>query len=504
MVYCFPRFSSRKKSGQRILNISQLSREKITMKNLIRTLALLPLLLVLLCAISPYKAVTAAPNSSFGYYGDDPLTTLDPSGWLRTYTPSGSIDLSNPFFQSLGSNGRSCSTCHVQEDSWSVSAQHVRARFKASQGTDPIFRTVDGANSPLADVSTESARRQAYSMLLKYGVIRVGLPIPSQAEFTLTAANDPYGYASAAELSLFRRPMPATNLRFLTGVMWDGRETAKAFLPPMDAGINYSVLVDSLRSQARDAILGHAQGSEPTEEELTQIVDFEMSLTTAQIQDDLAGRLNGDDAIGGPRVLANQHFYIGINDALGADPTRINFNPKAITLFDAWASSDDHSRRGQARMAIARGEILFNTMPITITGVAGLNDAPGMEMIQGHCSTCHNTPNVGNHSVSAPLNIGISDASQRTPDMPLYTLTNIYTGETTQTTDPGLALITGKWEDIGKFKGPILRGLAARAPYFHNGSAATLDDAIDFYNTRFNIGITPQQKHDLVAFLSSL
>src|SRR5690242_21039738 len=56
-----------------------------------------------------------------------------------------------------------------------------------------------------------------------------------------------------------------------------------------------------------------------------------------------------------------------------------------------------------------------------------------------------------------------------------YTLTNIKTGQVVQTTDPGIAMITGKWADIGKFKGPILRGLSARAPYFHNGSAATLD-----------------------------
>jgi len=73
-----------------------------------------------------------------------------------------------------------------------------------------------------------------------------------------------------------------------------------------------------------------------------------------------------------------------------------------------------------------------------------------------------------------------------------------------QTTDPGLAMITGKWADIGKFKGPILRGLAARAPYFHNGSAATLLDAVNFYDTRFNIGMSAQQKSDLVAFLSAL
>ena len=88
--------------------------------------------------------------------------------------------------------------------------------------------------------------------------------------------------------------------------------------------------------------------------------------------------------------------------------------------------------------------------------------------------------------------------------MPLYTLANPSTGKVVQTTDPGLAMITGKWADIGKFKGPILRGVAARAPYFHNGSAATLADVVNCYDTRFNIHMSPQQKHDMVAFLSAL
>jgi cytochrome c peroxidase len=65
-------------------------------------------------------------------------------------------------------------------------------------------------------------------------------------------------------------------------------------------------------------------------------------------------------------------------------------------------------------------------------------------------------------------------------------------------------MITGRWADVNKFKGPVLRALAARAPYFHNGSAATLSDVVEFYNRRFSIGLTPQQKSDLVAFLRSL
>jgi cytochrome c peroxidase len=78
------------------------------------------------------------------------------------------------------------------------------------------------------------------------------------------------------------------------------------------------------------------------------------------------------------------------------------------------------------------------------------------------------------------------------------------TGQTFVVTDPGRALISGNCADIGKLKGPILRGLAGRAPYFHNGSAATLLDAVNFYDQRFNIGFTEEDKRDLVAFLRTL
>ena len=65
-------------------------------------------------------------------------------------------------------------------------------------------------------------------------------------------------------------------------------------------------------------------------------------------------------------------------------------------------------------------------------------------------------------------------------------------------------MVTGRWNDIAKFKGPVLRALAARAPFFHDGSAATLADVIAFYETRFQIGFTDREKADLLAFLDSL
>src|SRR4029077_18132035 len=122
----------------------------------------------------------------------------------------------------------------------------------------------------------------------------------------------------------------------------------------------------------------------------------------------------------------------------------------------------------------------------------------------GTCTTCHDTPNAGNHSVAAPLNIGLADASRRTPDMPLYTLRNKTTGEIVKVTDPGRALIDGKWSHIGRFKGPILRDLAVRAPYFHDGGAVDLAAVVNFYDHRFAIGFSEQEKLDLVAFLQAL
>jgi cytochrome c peroxidase len=449
-----------------------------------------------LCAIGLPTALLSGLTMIPSQAADnDDLEFRDPSGRIR-----------NPFFTSLGTNGRSCVTCHQPGDAWSITPEHLQERFEASRGLDPVFRTNDGSNSPEADVSTLSARRRAYSMLLTRGLIRVGLPVPANAEFAIIGVDDPYHHASAAgELSLFRRPLPTTNLPFISGVMWDGRETVTPITGPLTNSV--PALIADLMHQANDATTGHAQAAHPlTTQQQRQIADFELGLFTAQVHDDDAGRLDGEEARGGPSFLPNATFYIGINDTLGADPTGMAFNSVAMTLYDPWTnlSSDHDAHRREARERVARGQALFNTKPINITGVKGLNDALNVHTIVGTCTTCHNSPNVGNHSVGLPLDIGLTDASRRTADMPLYTLQNKTTLATIQTTDPGRAMLTGKWKDVARFKGPVLRGLAARAPYFHNGFAATLDDAVEFYDTRFGIGFRDDEKEDLVAFLKTL
>jgi len=429
------------------------------------------------------------------------------SGWLETYNVNNApINISGAFFQSLGTNGRACASCHLPGEGWTVSASGVRLRFLLTQGLDPIFRTNDGSNCDQnIDTSTVEGRRQAYSLLLSRGLIRIALSLPANAEFTVQSVSNPYGCNDTSTLSMYRRPLPATNLGFLSTLMWDGREST----PPSTQKITYPDTGQSLADlahQAMDATTGHAQGAPPTAEQIQDIVNFETSLRTAQAIDYRAGFLNGGQATGGPVSLASQEFFIGINDSFpasfGLNPTGVPFNPNIFDLFDAWKNS-----RSTARASIARGQAIFNSKAITISGVAGINDVAGLPAsFTGTCGTCHDSPNVGHHSVSAPLNIGVADVNSPldVSYLPVFTLVNNATGDTVQTTDPGRALITGKWADVGKVKGPILRGLASRAPYFHNGSAATLADVIRFYEMRFNISFTPQEKADLIAFLNSL
>lgn len=469
---------------------------------------------------SPFRAaaLAAALLASQNTGADDqqqgPLLVFpNPTGLSATFNTAGAIDRSNPFFQRLGTNGRSCETCHQASEGWTVTPQHIQARFNATKGTDPIFRLNDGSNSPRADVSTVDARRAAYSMLLTKGLIRVGIGIPDTAEFELVDADDPYDYATSQELSLFRRPLPTTNLKFLSTVMWDGRETfPDAVSTDCIIGTTkcFASLHFDLADQANSATVGHAKAAQPlTQAQRDAIVQFEMGLFTAQVFDSKAHFLGAHGANGGPQYLTTQSSYFGINDVVAGDyKTKAPFNPMVFTLYNAWinpmTSRDEDGHAIEARRAVARGQALFNTKPIRIEGVKGLNDDLSVPVLQGTCTTCHDTPNSGNHSIPAPLDIGLTDASRRTPDMPLYQLRNKTTGALIETTDPGRALITGKWKDIGRFKGPILRGLAARAPYFHNGFAADLNAAVDFYNQRFGVGLTAQEQADLVAFLRTM
>lgn len=81
--------------------------------------------------------------------------------------------------------------------------------------------------------------------------------------------------------------------------------------------------------------------------------------------------------------------------------------------------------------------------------------------------------------------------------------------------DEGRARITGKAYHRGAFKTPSLREIPIRAPYMHDGSLATLEDVVEFYDRGGNanpyldenmspLNLTPRQKQALLAFLRTL
>jgi cytochrome c peroxidase len=423
----------------------------------------------------------------------------DPSGQIATYQPGGpAFPAFNAFFQNLDTvngNGRTCFTCHQPQTGWSVSAASVQARFDASSGADPIFRLIDGATCSNKDVSTLQARSDAYKLLRLKGLIRIALPLPANAQFTLTATNvnDPYSCMTTNSnsqiifdpvtgtdlttggpmLSMYRRPLPATNLKFVPGlpsttipsaIMWDGREP-------------------SLENQSVDATLIHAEASPasnvPNGSQQAQIVGFQKGLFTAQVWDNAAGLLTAARATGGPVALSQQ--------SIGSPPQGTpDFNP-----YLPWQSQNG------ARLSIARGEDLFN----------GTNQTRQPKAL--NCAGCHNDANVGNHATK-PFFINLNTAGtvpNSANDLGALDISGlpVFTFSCSQpVTDPGLALMTGLCADIGKFKVPILRGLAARAPYFHNGSAKTLADLVEFYDRHFGFSLTDQEKADLVNFLNTL
>ncbi len=448
--------------------------------NIFRTTSLTVFLgLPAACAAQPGEHLDETQTAAAALSGGDMLLPQpNDAGLALTATSSGVIDTTNPFFRALGTNGRSCGSCHVASEGWSITPSGLQSRFEATGGLDPVFRPHDVAVSPIADVSSVEARRAAYALLLSRGLVRVGLPVKATSEFALIAIDDPYGWASAAQLSLFRRPLPTTNLRFLTVINWDGRNTPTA--NPLDIELG-------LKNQANGATVNHAKAASPLSEEVrADIVRFEVGLVTAQSKHDLAGTLHAARARGGPLALLSEPFSSGAND-----PGLPTFTTKVFDIYDPWDRYSDWFQPG--RHAVADGERIFNEK------VFSTDDGK-----TATCSTCHSAPNVGSSSSVRYADVGVSGPERRRRDVPLYTFRNVATGETIQTTDPGRALISGAWKDMNRFKVPSLRALAARPPYFHDGSASTIDQVVEHYRRRFGIELTDGEKRNLVAFLESL
>ncbi len=381
-------------------------------------------------------------------------------------------------------------------------------------------------------------------------------------QWVLTVAYDPYGCEMdpvyglySNQLSTYRRPLPSANVAFLNR---NPTAASSAPLPPEEKlEIMWDAREPDLGHQFIDATEFHGQTTvAPDLNAITQGVMFQSGMFIGQTYNTWAGDLAGGDgsgAMGGSFNLYDLRVSSEPPDSanscsLGAygetvcpgvkvkatlpGGTRANVASQLYTAFATPAAAANSIQNAQ-RESIARGEALFSTNLFTINNIAGLNDIKGDRggKETGTCSTCHSNLNVGDDSAHDPKRLGIMDNSTgvnvmpATPDFPRFafycptgsipffsnpvtspncpgsTAGNEATCDEYITTDPGKGLITGLCQDLGKMKVPILRGVAGRAPYFHGGNAATLNDVVNFYNKRFNIGLSDQQKQDLINFL---
>lgn len=374
-------------------------------------------------------------------------------GLASSYSTQGSIDLEGAFFTPQGSNGRACVDCHAVEAGWTMSSKVAQLKFWLTGGKSPMFNALDADRRGTDPVETVAQRRHAYSMLLQGKFSRNQTP-PTNAEYDVTAANDPFGVGSTTRFWFFRRSMPTANFRNHI-VSWDGANTVGTDLH------------QGLLRQARGNITGAQQGTAPANEAIVEeIVQFEESVSHAQLIARGVGRLDVAGAKGGPEHLSTQPLVAGRFD-----------------IFDAWIGS-----KNKHRAQVARGQELFN------------NPRPN----GGSCRGCHNAANDGQNVNGTFFNIGASRPEFAKPDMAVYTLKHKVTGEVKQTTDGGRGWRTGLWADLEKFKTPSLRGVSARGEFFHNGIAGSLDEVVDFYETALGFEFSKKEQEDLVAFLEAI
>ncbi|HEY0714530.1 MAG TPA: hypothetical protein VGF45_17730, partial [Polyangia bacterium] len=345
----------------------------------------------------------------------DPSSFTRGTGAAETLHTSGSIDRNNPFFQVLGPNPRTCETCHAAEQGWTITARATNRLFFETSGLAPVFMTHDAGSRIDADISTLEARWQTFgSTLVDRGLIRFTRNISPTAEYAIAEVHDPYGWSTKTSVSAFRRPTPTANQSKVPHTSWAGA--------PGDPFV-------TVFNTSAGATRGHGQRVEPLPVETqTAMRDFQLGIIFAQAIDPVAGHLNEDGAKGGAAHLAAQNFYVGVNDIQGNDPQGRPFTRKVFDLFDAWEVYKDVSpwtdRKGAKRGAIYRGQELFNNFEFNVAGVPGLNDVLGQEVVAATCSTCHNSPNVGSHSVYRQFDIGTADEANCSDALPMRTVQN--------------------------------------------------------------------------------
>jgi hypothetical protein len=455
----------------------------------------------------PNRGIPLAPSKDF----------RDASGTLRLLNKSGLVQTAgHPFFTPLGSNGRSCVTCHQPASAMSLSVDLIRIRWADTKGKDPLFAAIDGSNCP--DLPQD--KEESHSLLLERGLFRIALPWPPvsgsgqpvKPDFRIEVVRDPTGCnKDPASVSVYRRSRVVANLSYIAlppNAAQNGRrggasDTYSGVTPPFALANGATLLADgrepTLQSQAISAALTHEQASAtPTPAQLKQIEDFERQLFMAQQSDTLGGLLGEP---GGPPLLGADNLASGV-----AGPSAVPSTGNLAASFDPWRNLTNLAIRQRAfRESALRGVDLFASREFRL--------ANGKQVT---CATCHRS-GINRSFGNFFADIGTTNlptallTKGESPELPVFRIIcdasappHPQLGRTFLTQDPGRGLITGKCADVGSILMQQFRGLTARAPYFANGSTADLAELVEFYDRRFKIGLTDKEKQDLANFLSIL
>jgi hypothetical protein len=323
-----------------------------------------------------------------------------------------------------------------------------------------------------------------------------------------------WGMKSAKQkISVFRRPRPAANLKYVLapdnglfnvklGVLLD-KDPATG--NPVSMNLMADARAATLAIQAQSAFEDHLEGlGQLSKERVDEIIQFETQVYTAQVFDHGAKALTEP---GGPGGLGPLNLFRETAGILNSP------NKPVFLSFDQWKTSTAF------RQSVARGNDIFLNRTFWVKDVAHINSIGLGNPAKRSCALCHNAVMSGMDRAPGWVDLGTTNYPTWTEpktwnepgELPVFKLTcrsdakpHPYLGRVIYSSDPGRALITGKCADIGSITMGQFRGLAARAPYFSNGSAKNLKELVDYYDRRFDMRFTTQEKEDLVNFLGVL
>lgn len=372
----------------------------------------------------------------------------------------------------LGGNGRACVDCHMESESFQLSPAAAQTRFARMTSTgidDPLFRAIDAD-----DFRVNGAAARDFTNLTQNGLIRVTIPLPANVKLLNCGATVPCP-ASAAPTSetvadVWRSVPSIFDVNF-TGV--DGLAPVWPRGPNSSGGFQLDGRIDTLQNQALSALRAHA------------------SITIdppTKFLDDVAGFQNTQFSSPSVKILADA-IAAGTSPLPDPDPVLTALETTGKTVFNR-ACAQCHGNLGghpSGSTPILQGTqgtptAIVRYHDIATTCPRPVDTASPVRFTFAQCSPSQ-MKNVRTYQITnsgvPPSGTACGGAAPQPPCVTRIT-----------TSDPGRMLLTGFPQpggpgDIQHFDIPSLRGINRTAPYFHNNTAATLEEMVDHYNAFF-------------------